>query len=202
MVSYIVISVICLLLIAADQITKYLVVTNVTTGIDVIPGFFRIVCWENKGAAWGIFSNATAVLAVVSTVVAALVIFAYVQADSAFLKLCLGLLAAGAIGNVIDRIRLGYVTDFLSFYNLFGYEFPAFNVADICVTAGSIGLVIYLIFLSSKKKAFREGTPLYKFLYKEKAEKQEQPDLNEKTEPSEQPEQPVQPDLPEQKTGE
>ena len=83
----------------------------------------------------------------------------------------LGLLAAGAIGNVIDRIRLGYVTDFLSFYNLFGYEFPAFNVADICVTAGSIGLVIYLIFLSSKKKAFREGTPLYKFLYKEKAER-------------------------------
>ena len=94
------------------------------------------------------------------------------------------------------------MTDFLSFYTLFGYEFPAFNVADICVTAGSIGLVIYLIFLSSKKKAFREGTPLYKFLYKEKAEKQEQPDLNEKTEPSEQPEQPVQPDLPEQKTGE
>jgi signal peptidase II len=97
-------------------------------------------------------------------------LYAYISAESSFFKLPLALILAGAIGNVIDRIRLGYVVDFLSFDNLFGYSFPAFNVADICVVAGSIGLLIYVIFLSRKKEAFREGTFLRKLFAEENAE--------------------------------
>lgn len=161
MISYIVTAFIGVFMIFADQFTKYIIVRNVayeTESIDVIKNFFAIVNWHNTGSAWGMFSDFTIVLAVISIVCAGIIIFFYVQADSAFLKLTLSLLAAGALGNAIDRIRLGYVVDFLNFHNLFGYNFPAFNVADICVCSGCIGLVIYLLFLANKSPAFRKNT--------------------------------------------
>ena len=159
--SYTVISIVCVLLLAADQITKKLIDERLPAGgIDVIKNYFAIEKVYNTGAAWGTFSNATAILSVISILMAAALLFAYVQADPNLVRLALGLLVSGAVGNVIDRIRLGYVIDFLSFYNTFGYSFPVFNVADICVTGGTIGILIYLVFLSRKKKMFREGTPL------------------------------------------
>ncbi len=148
-------------MIFADQFTKFLVSTKIeynVGSVNVIKNFFALVNWHNTGAAWGIFSKNTMILAIISIVCAAVIIFLYAQADSAFLKLVLALLSAGAIGNAIDRIINGYVVDFLSFYNLFGYNFPAFNVADICVCSGCIGLLIYVIFLSKKYPAFRENT--------------------------------------------
>lgn len=159
--SYIIISTVSVLLVVADQVVKDVISKNITPfagEIKVIDNFLSIVNWHNTGGAWGIFSSATIVLSIVSLIAVAFMIFLYVQLDSKFLKLCLGLLSAGALGNIIDRIRLGYVVDFLNFYNLFGYGFPAFNIADICVTSGAIGLVIYLLFMAKKHPAFREGT--------------------------------------------
>lgn len=160
-ISYIITAFLGAFLIFADQFTKYLIVKNVsfeTEAINVIDNFFAIVNWHNTGSAWGLMSNLTTMLSILSVVCACAILFFYVQADSGFLKLCLMLLTAGALGNAIDRIRLGYVVDFLDFYNLFGYAFPAFNVADICVCAGCIGFIIYMMFLAKKHPPFRENT--------------------------------------------
>lgn len=163
--SYIIISTVCVLMLVTDQVTKVLIDRHLpAAGIDVIGNFFAIRKVYNTGAAWGVLPNATMILAVVSMIVALLLLFAYTQADSNLVKLALGLLVAGAVGNVIDRFRLGYVIDFLSFYNLFGYSFPVFNVADICVTSGAIGILIFLIFYSRKKKMFRENTLCHRLL--------------------------------------
>lgn len=172
MVSYFVICAVGLVLLVADQVVKVIIDTNFAVATDeivVIKNFFSITNVHNTGAAWGIFNNATVVLTVVSILMALLLIFVFTQADSNLFKLAVALLIVGAIGNVIDRIRLGYVVDFLHFYNLFGfYDFPTFNIADICVTSGVIGLLIYIIFVSTKKKAFRLNTPLYTFFYGKK----------------------------------
>ena len=70
----------------------------------------------------------------------------FIKSDNNFLRLALSILIAGAIGNFIDRLFRGYVVDFLDFYP-FGYDFPVFNVADICVNVGVFLLVIYIIFI-------------------------------------------------------
>ena len=174
MIAYIVISVIGLLLVVLDQAVKA-VICNVFPGgestvnneIVVIEDFFDIVRWHNTGGAWGMLGDYTWLLTAFTLICIVIILYAYISAESSFFKLSLALILAGAIGNVIDRIRLGYVVDFLSFDNLFGYSFPAFNVADICVVAGSIGLLIFVIFLSRKKEAFREGTFLRRLFAEE-----------------------------------
>ena len=162
MVSYIVLSIIGALLIAADQITKCVVAANIDYGYEeivVVENFFDIVHWHNTGGAWGVFSEHTWLLTLFSVICVLLMVYIYANTKPVFLKLSLVLIIAGAIGNIIDRIRLGYVIDFLSFDNLFGYQFPAFNIADICVTSGAVGLLIFVLFMS-KKEPFREGTYL------------------------------------------
>ncbi|MCR5694659.1 MAG: signal peptidase II [Clostridia bacterium] len=175
MVSYIIISVVCAVLLAADQVTKAVIDSNLQVNgkeISVIDNFFSIANVHNTGAAWGMLGNATVFLAILSIIMAAAVLFVYVQVKPALLKLSTALIFVGAIGNVIDRIRLGYVVDFLHFYNLFGfYNFPCFNVADICVTSGVIGLAIFMIFYASKKRAFREGTVLSRYFDRDREKK-------------------------------
>lgn len=161
MISYIVLSILGVLLIAADQIVKILIASNLSyqTGvIVVIDNFFNIVHWHNTGGAWGALSDATWLLTIFSVLCALVILYFYITAKPVFLRLSLILVIAGAIGNMIDRIRLSYVIDFLYFNNLFGYSFPAFNIADICITSGCIGVLIYVIFLSRKQEAFRAGT--------------------------------------------
>ena len=68
-------------------------------------------------------------------------------------QICLSLVFSGAIGNFIDRMSLGYVRDFFSFY-IFGYPFPVFNVADICITVG-IALILISMFVDDKKEQER-----------------------------------------------
>jgi signal peptidase II len=77
---------------------------------------------------------------------------------------CLSSILAGACGNLIERIKLHYVTDFLAF-NIFGYDFPNFNFADICITVGCFAMLIYVIFIHKKDKPlFRQGTFADRFL--------------------------------------
>lgn len=133
--------------IALDRITKSIVEDGHVVGDILVDNFlgFRFQLVHNSGAAWGAFSDATGGLSIVSMVVIAIIIvYSLWQAKSgtAFEMVALGLLGAGGIGNLIDRLAFGQVTDFIM--PLF-IDFPTFNVADIGVTCGVIMLVISII---------------------------------------------------------
>jgi signal peptidase II len=131
---------------ALDQLTKWLIVRSV--GPDesrvVISGFFTLVNWRNTGAAWGMFQHYNLLLTTVSLLtVLALYLFRHsLQLNRLGPRISLGLIAGGIIGNLIDRIRIGSVVDFLSFY-IGQYHWPAFNVADSAICVG-VGLYIVL----------------------------------------------------------
>jgi len=138
--------------IGLDQITKAIVRTYLKPkgSINIIDNFFKFTYVENKGGAWGSFSGKLWLFIIVT--ILALGVMFYLLKDfnlktNPFYSIGLSLIIAGAIGNFIDRIIFKYVTDFLDFY-IFGYDFPVFNVADICIVIGSIMLIIQILFLS------------------------------------------------------
>jgi signal peptidase II len=129
------------LIAAADQATKYVVRLNFAVGEThpVINGFFSFTYVRNTGAAWGILGGQNTWLTVLSVVMLiVIVVFRRSFLSSAWEhRVALGLLIGGIVGNLIDRLRLGWVTDFLHFYWR-DYHWPAFNIADsaICVGVG------------------------------------------------------------------
>lgn len=135
-----------ILIIVFDQFTKFFIQTNADwhNHIEIIKDFFYITYAKNTGAGWSMFSGHTMLLAVLSIVViiALCVMFYRTQNNQKVSLFCYSLLISGATGNLIDRLRFGYVRDFLDFY-IFGYDFPIFNVADVAVTLGAI-LLIYI----------------------------------------------------------
>lgn len=144
-------------LVVADQFTKWLVVANMDlfSRINVLP-FFDLVHVRNYGAAFSFLSDQggwqrwffTAIAIAISTVIAVLLRRqpkAMTTANWAF-----ALILGGALGNLIDRIRLGYVVDFLDFY-VGSYHWPAFNVADSAIVIGA-GLMIYEGFFGQSSK--------------------------------------------------
>ena len=147
----IIIAVICILI---DFISKILVINNleVGTGITIIPNFFSISYIKNTGAAWGMLSNGTLILAGVSMV---FLFFAikYIYDLKNISKLSVfsyGMLIGGIIGNLIDRLFRNFVIDFLSF-NIFGYDFPVFNIADCFIVISIILIVIETLLKEGKK---------------------------------------------------
>lgn len=135
-------------IIGADQVTKYILEANLSQGgkISLISGFFDIVHIKNRGAAFGMFSDAGEwtpyILATINIIALGVITLLYRTTPTAD-KVTRGafvIIAAGAIGNLIDRIRYGEVTDFLLFY-IGAYQWPAFNVADSCITIGVALLV-------------------------------------------------------------
>ena len=140
--------IIILIIIALDQVTKYIVVKNIGFGdvIPVIEKFFYFTYWENKGAAWGIMPNARYFLIGLTIVISVILAYILYKSDEKFLKITIALILGGAYGNLIDRIRRGSVVDFLDFH--FGnYHFPTFNVADMFVVVGTFLLAYYLLFM-------------------------------------------------------
>lgn len=138
-----------LILVALDMFSKSMADRYLVDGliVEIIPGFFNLQWDSNTGAAWNLLAEhswGTAALAVVSLAVSVVVLY-YLQRCRGFkAKLVLVLIAAGGIGNLVDRVRLGRVTDFLSF--IFGsYRFPTFNLADSFVTVGVILAIIFLL---------------------------------------------------------
>ncbi len=128
-----------------DQLTKAMISTNPSAfaNVEVIPGFFHITYVKNAGAAWSMLSGQRVLLSLISAaaVIGMLWVLQRTVAKKQKLNsLALSLMIAGALGNLIDRLMLGSVRDFLNFY-IFGYDFPVFNVADICLTIG-VGLLI------------------------------------------------------------
>jgi signal peptidase II len=120
--------------VAADQITKHVVASNIALDSAVkVVGPFSIRHVQNSGIAFGLFSSATVIVIVLTTVALAwmLVFFARSGARHPALPVALGLLIGGSLSNLVDRVRLGYVTDFLDLR-----WWPAFNLADASIVVG------------------------------------------------------------------
>jgi len=135
------ITIIALIGIALDQIIKFLLSNNLR--ITIIPDFFYITSATNTGGAWGIFGNHTYWLVAISIVFMGLLIY-YIKGETNKTKLeetAYGMLIAGVIGNMIDRIFLGLVRDYLDFYIL-NYDFPIFNLADSLIVIAVFILII------------------------------------------------------------
>lgn len=135
----------------ADQLVKWLIRANIPLGgsMDLIPHVMDLTYVQNTGAAFSIFASHTWALALLSAVVSAgLVVLLVRTAAAPFLwKFSLSLVIAGAVGNLIDRALLGYVTDM--FRTLF-MDFAVFNVADICITVGGVLCAVYVVFFAEK----------------------------------------------------
>ena len=139
-----------------DQLSKIYIETNIALHgqTEIIPGFFYITYVKNTGAAWSMFSGKVPFLVIVSVIeicVIAAVLYRMHQRRKTWYRISLSLMLGGAVGNLIDRVVLGSVRDFLHFYP-FGYSFPVFNIADCAITVG-MGIVMVLMYLEEKKEA-------------------------------------------------
>lgn len=146
---------IVILIIIFDQWTKSLIIKNVML-YEVLPvnSFINITHQENAGAAFSILSNAggwqrwfLSVLAICISVYIAFWLFRLRNQDQIILSIGLSLVLGGAIGNVIDRIQLGYVIDYIQVF-IMGWPFPSFNIADASITVGAVILIIDALFIS------------------------------------------------------
>lgn len=139
--------IISIIALAFDQITKIIATTflKLNTSVKLINKFFYLTLCQNEGAAWGLFKNSKIII-ILGTIVAIVLIyhFVYVFKENKRNNLAFGLLIGGLLGNLIDRIIFGYVRDFLDFY-IFKYDYPIFNVADICIVIGIFLLMIAII---------------------------------------------------------
>lgn len=140
---------VALLVIGADQISKFLIRANMELGQSIPDkGILRITYTTNTGGAFGLFSNETFLLVVAAIIgIAILILYLrYLPLGSTVLKIGLGLDLGGALGNLIDRLRVGEVTDFIDF----GW-WPVFNIADSAITVGTFLIAYYLLFVARKK---------------------------------------------------
>lgn len=132
---------IALLVVAADQLSKVWIRSNLLVGQSLFEaGFFRIIHVNNTGAAFGLFQGQSFLLTIVALVgITVLLVYVLViyrkfpLLDNRLGRSTLGLVLGGAVGNLVDRLRFGYVTDFISIG-----LWPAFNIADSAITVGVI----------------------------------------------------------------
>jgi signal peptidase II len=144
---------IALLVIAADQLSKWWITTHLAIGETLVDyGFFRIIRVQNTGVAFGFFQgHASVVIALVFIEIAALLLVVFFLRnrlaflDGWLVRIGLGLIMGGAIGNQIDRLRLGQVTDFLDFK-----VWPAFNAADASTSVGCIIIILAALLLTKR----------------------------------------------------
>ena len=148
------------LVLASDQLTKFLVRLNLELG-ESIPetGFFRIKYVQNTGGAFGIFEDSTLMLAIANLIGVAIILYIifnvakYPILNDRKIQLALSLMLSGSLGNFIDRFFIGYVTDFIAVGS-----WPPFNIADSALVCGSLllGLLLILYYLSEEKTDDKE----------------------------------------------
>ena len=145
--------IIALVVIIADQVTKYLVTTFIPLhrGVEIIPGFANLVHARNPGAAFGIFADSTSRLRslfLLLVSVAALVCIIWIVVSSkqidSYLLVGLSFFFGGATGNLVDRVRFGEVIDFVDVY-VGSFHWPAFNVADASLCVGTAFLFLHFL---------------------------------------------------------
>ena len=141
-----------ILFVIADQVVKMWIVNNFSLhdGMELIKGIVSILYVRNTGAAWGMFEGKMIFFYLITVVAVGTLLYLMFKekGKSKLLLTAYSLILAGAVGNFIDRIRLGYVVDMFKFEFI---DFPIFNVADICLTIGVIFLFYYVIFKEQSK---------------------------------------------------
>ncbi len=148
-----------LLLTLLDQMTKQWIEQSLPAqGIDLWPGVFRLQYLQNRGAAFGMLQGKGLLFALFAIVIMGISLGYFVHLGAAkrsplLMRIALVMLAAGALGNMIDRIWRGYVVDFLYFSWI---NFPIFNVADIYVTVSSAMLLLSLLLYSEEDLEVRK----------------------------------------------
>ena len=142
--SYLILLGIAGAVVALDQWSKYLVRTRLAFGeawapIPSLGSFLRVVHWNNTGAAFGLFPSGSMAFTIIAVIVSVAILYYYprVPAGQVALRLALAFQLGGAIGNLIDRIVLGTVTDFIAVGS-----FPVFNLADSSISAGVAVLLL------------------------------------------------------------
>ena len=143
------------LLVAVDQITKYIALTQLKPigRVTFIDGFMDFTFVENRGAAFGIFSGKTWLLLVISIIICAVLVWAMTKMPKTKeyrkLRVTFVLILSGAVGNIIDRALRGYVVDFFEFTFI---KWPVFNMADIYVVVGTIVMAVIIMFFMKDEK--------------------------------------------------
>ncbi len=145
-----------LLIVVADQFTKLWIRSNLALGQSLPEsGFFQLTLVHNTGAVFGLFQGQSFLLTIAALVaIVLLLLYVFVIKrqvpflDNRLNKIALGLVLGGAIGNLIDRLRFGYVTDFIDVG-----LWPAFNIADSAITVGVIIFACSLIYLTRAEKS-------------------------------------------------
>ena len=142
-------------MVALDQVSKALVVRfiNYHETISVIDGFFNLVHVRNRGMAFGLmnrpdngFFHLILVVAVLTAIIVLVYWFYRLRNDRGYLLLGLSLILGGALGNLIDRLRLREVIDFLDFF-IGSYHWPSFNIADSAISIGTVWVAVNILLL-------------------------------------------------------
>jgi len=144
-------------IVAVDQITKYLTVANIALFQDVpfIPGLLGLTYVQNTGAAFSSFEGQQWLFALIFAVFTVLILREYKTKSmgfSNFERWCIAAVYGGGLGNMVDRVRMGYVVDMIETQFM---EFPVFNVADCFITCGCIAMMVSLIFFN--KEFWKDG---------------------------------------------
>lgn len=152
---------ISIFIVVFDQVSKYLIRDHFTgterySVVPVIEGFFNLRFVENHGMIWGIFSEhgqssyVPLIIAGVSTLALGLLIYLYFKTDDRLEATAMAMIIGGAAGNIIDRVALGAVTDFIDIY-VNTSHWPAFNVADSFINIGVVLMVGVILFRKKKE---------------------------------------------------
>jgi signal peptidase II len=144
-----------------DQLTKWLVVRNMTEGesIQIVDNFLYLTSHRNRGAAWGILEGQMWFFYIITIIVVIGIVY-YMQKHAKgkiLFSVSLAFMLGGAIGNFIDRVLRKEVVDFLNTY-IFNYDFPIFNIADAALTVGVVLLLIYMFFDEIKEKKAKNAS--------------------------------------------
>lgn len=138
---------------ALDQASKAAVIAalgppEAGNRVQIIPNFLEFVHTFNTGIAFSLFQGQNTTLLLVGLIVLGLLIYYYraMPQGSRVLRIAVGAVVGGAIGNLVDRVRLGHVTDFIHVYYPGVFNYPVFNIADSCVSVGMIVVAVYLFF--------------------------------------------------------
>ena len=140
-------------IVAADQFTKYLTVANIALYEDVsfLPGLLQLTYVQNTGAAFSSFEGQQWLFALIFALFTAMIFWEYFKKPMGFTpfeRWCIAAIYGGGLGNMIDRVRMGYVVDMIETTFM---DFPVFNVADCFITCGCIALMVHLVLFN---KAF------------------------------------------------
>ena len=140
-------------IVAVDQITKFLTVAHIGLyqHVEMLPGVLGLTYVQNTGAAFSSFEGMQWLFAVIFLIFTGLILWEYFKKPQPFTRLerwCIAAIYGGGLGNMIDRLRYGYVVDMIKTEFM---EFPVFNVADCFITCGCMVLLVHLVFFN---KAF------------------------------------------------